>query len=155
MRIPLLLVILFAFSSNLTLSQDRDRIEQLQFISSTENFQVQLPDTNGLFIEQVGNNNTVKSAVHADESLLNYLQIGNNNHINISANVRLLEENIVQQGNNNRFLDAVYSPNGTNLMQLQQHGNGLILEKTGTNSLSERMKIRMEGNNRTLIIRNF
>ena len=154
MRIPLLVVLLLSFMP-FTFGQELERIEQFQMLSSTENFQIQSPNANGLFIEQIGNNNSIRSVVDADESLLNYLQLGNNNHINVHANVRLLEENIIQQGNNNRFLDAVYNPSGINQMQLQQHGNGLILEKTGTNSLSEKMKIRMEGNNRTLIIRNF
>lgn len=138
------------YSQQLTLNQLQD------LAVSASGFVVKAPQTtSNIYIEQIGINNTINTFIDAEESAVSYQQFGDSNEIDLDVVVKKLDEQIVQFGNDNYIYERVYNPSLTNQLQVQQAGDNLTLEKYGVNSLSERMKITMQGNGKTLIIRNF
>lgn len=139
------------YSQQLTLNQLQDLT-----ISSRGFVVVKAPQTtSNIYIEQIGINNAINTFIDAEESAVSYQQYGDSNEIDLDVVVKKLEEQIVQFGDDNYIFERVYNPSLSSQLQVQQAGDNLTLEKYGVNSLSERMRISMQGNGRTLIIRNF
>ena len=72
----------------------------------------------------------------------------------LSLQAVVVDEFLLQRGNNNIFYDI-----GSDLKlyhggQVIQNGSNQRLLFLGNNSLSDRMKINMQGNNQTVIVRN-
>ena len=110
--------------------------------------------TNAVYIQQVGNNNNVISNTRSSQSNINLFQRGNNNEVGINVTAGIIDENVIQNGNNNSFFD--FSPNTTMFHRaaVYQSGTNQNLLWYGNNSISEKLMVRMNGNNQTVIIRN-
>ena len=79
----------------------------------------------------------------------------NGNLTVLDINSAELKETVIQDGNNNTLLD--FSPYKSNLRNatINQTGNNQNLTMFGTNALSEKIKVSMQGQNQSIIIRNF
>ncbi len=112
-------------------------------------------EDNMVFINQIGENNQVDSYTNASTSSIQILQNGNQNKVYLDISADTIDELVIQNGNNNTLLD--YSTFGVKSHELQliQNGNNQNLTWYGGNSISEKMKITMQGESKTIIIRNF
>ena len=153
-----ILYIVFLFSvypllaQDLTLAQIQDLIQVTNDVSFTN-----VPSTSSnIYIEQIGDYNIINSRTSSSqESSVKYQQIGNYNTIDINIATFQFDEQIVQYGNNNLVMDYIFNPATSVQFHVEQLGNNLTLERFGSNSLSDKMEIKMEGANRTIILRNF
>jgi len=112
-------------------------------------------DENTIFIEQIGDDNFVKTKTKSKVSEINLYQNGNQNSIYLDLTAKTIEETVLQEGNNNYFLD--FSSYGVDFhsAEVVQQGNNHNITWFGGNSISEKIKIKMEGDNKTIIVRNF
>lgn len=113
----------------------------------------------GVFLTQIGDNNTVDlevkgAALNGSASIIT--QLGNSNDLNLSLTGDSFLINSVQQGNN-------HSIQGSNALRLSesvtteinQLGNGQSLIIEGQNSISNSMQINMSGQGQEVIVRSF
>ena len=82
-------------------------------------------------------------------------QSGYQNNIYLDVNAENIDESITQVGNNNAVID--FSTYGVDQHQLNisQTGNNQNLTWFGGNSIAENMKVTMQGESKTVIVRNF
>jgi len=108
-----------------------------------------------VFITQVGDDNDVISTTKSFESSITILQNGTENNTFLNIDSKKIEQTVIQNGNNNNYLD--YSPyeslerNAT----INQTGNNQNLTMYGNNTLSQNIRISMQGQGQSIIIRNF
>ncbi|RDK84723.1 hypothetical protein [Marinirhabdus gelatinilytica] len=110
---------------------------------------------NAVFVNQVGNNNQAFVSSASQDSEFNLLQRGDGNSLFVSTNAQVVRETVVQLGDDNRFVDF---SNATDIQNLEviQSGNSQNLIYHNNNSISERIKIRMQGEvGQSVIVRNF
>jgi hypothetical protein len=140
-----------------TLSGFKDKAAQQNFLSNQETVVVteaSLND-NAVFISQIGDGNEVNSNTTSNESEVNFLQIGNSNIATINLRSDVIKESIFQLGNNHSVLDVNVFKNASHNIQVNQSGNNQNLTLFGSNSISEKLKVSMQGQNQTIIVRNF
>jgi hypothetical protein len=116
----------------------------------------QVPANTGVFITQIGANNQSVIQTASDQSDLNLQQFGNNNSMGLNLRARNIIYSALQQGNGNRLLEFNSDFFGKELIQrdIQQVGNDQNLIIHGSNSLSDRLQVRMSNSGQSLIIRN-
>ena len=168
----ILLVLVFSFFSITTYSQTysketksaifdnlQNKAVQLNYLSS-QNKQINatksaVATTNNVFIQQVGNYNTIVTNTKSTNSDISLFQNGDNNDIFLKINSENITESVVQNGDNHSFID--FSPSRSNIHegQILQTGNGQNLRWYGSNSLSQKLRVSMKGNGQTVTIRNF
>ncbi|SFJ25044.1 hypothetical protein [Olleya namhaensis] len=144
-------------------TDNTDAISSFDTQSSQENFLLNQTDTatsfasteNSVFIAQIGDNNDLVSITESFESDISIIQNGNQNVTVLDLNSTKLTETVIQKGDNNTFLD--YSPFKSDVRNatINQTGNNQNLTMFGSNSLSEKIKISMQGQDQSIIIRNF
>ncbi|WP_289045835.1 hypothetical protein [uncultured Olleya sp.] len=124
-------------------------------LNQSSNFINTIASDNSVFITQIGDDNDLISKTIATESDISIIQSGNQNQTILDLNSVKLTETILQNGNNNTILD--YSPFKSDDRHaiINQKGNNQNLIMTGSNSLSEKIKISMKGQDQSIIIRNF
>ena len=105
-------------------------------------------------IRQIGFNNQFTSNVRSAASDILLFQMGNHNDAYLNRSAINIEEQIIQRGNNNVFYDIGKNWTLYHKGQIYQQGNNQRLLYLGNNSLSERIRVSMRGNNQTVIIRN-
>lgn len=112
-------------------------------------------DENTIFIQQIGNDNVVKANTKSDKSNIALSQNGDQNKIYLDVAAKNIEEKVLQEGDSNYFLD--FSPYGVDLhsVEVVQQGNNQNITLFGGNSISEKIKINMQGDSKTIIVRNF
>ncbi|MFZ0490391.1 MAG: hypothetical protein WCE57_12530 [Salegentibacter sp.] len=110
---------------------------------------------NQVFIKQVGQQNFSDVNVKSEESSLNLNQNGSQNFVNLSLNVRKVYGNVIQSGDNNFYTERTYGPSQQVTLNLEQKGNNLYLERYGSNSIGNKLNLKMTGDNKTIIVRNF
>ncbi|RMA57873.1 hypothetical protein [Ulvibacter antarcticus] len=124
---------------------------------STQNYQVQQNGTsrNSVFISQAGNNNSIVSKTSSNSSDINYFQRGNNNDVYVSLSADRIEQNVIQDGDNHSVLNFNNAKLDFHKGEIIQSGNSQNLVWYGDNSISENLKISMQGNGQSVIVRNF
>ncbi len=110
---------------------------------------------NTVYIKQVGYQNSISSRTKTLESNVGYLQYGAGNSIYFSLEAAKITSVINQEGTNNSFLSSSFNAGATLNTQVSQQGNNLQVESFGVNNIADQMKLKMTGNYRTVIIRNF
>lgn len=110
---------------------------------------------NQIAITQIGDQNRLNTQIQASESNVSYHQLGSYNTIDVVATAKEISQNINQQGDYNHFESYSNNPNAQQSLELMQYGNQQNVSIFGENSLSRDMKIKIEGNDKTLVIRNF
>ncbi|MBQ4820511.1 hypothetical protein [Aquimarina sp. MMG016] len=112
-------------------------------------------NTNSVFIQQIGADNTIVSNIVAKTSDIKLFQNGNSNTIEIDESSKEINKLITQNGNNNSVIDFSFNPDISTNLELIQNGDNLTFERFGSNELSKNLKFNMSGNARTIIIRSF
>ena len=115
-----------------------------------------LPTANNtVIIAQIGDDNNLTSSTKSLKSTITIVQKGNENDAFIDLNNTELIETVIQNGDNNAVLDySLYKSNLRNTI-INQTGSNQNLTISGSNSLSEKMKVSMQGQDQSIIIRNF
>tara|TARA_R110000787_G_scaffold81036_2_gene175862 strand:+ start:19112 stop:19618 length:507 start_codon:yes stop_codon:yes gene_type:complete len=127
----------------------------------TQNFQItsnkliNVVNTNNVFINQIGNDNEVVIKTKSLNSDIALNQKGAQNKIYLDIVAENIKETISQTGNDNYVFD--YSSIGVDQhsLEVSQYGNNQNLTWYGGNSLSENLKVNMQGESKTVIVRNF
>jgi len=111
--------------------------------------------TNNVNIKQIGSFNMVTTNTISSQSEIELLQNGNENNIDLELNALKISEKVIQNGNRNNFTDI--NTFGANLHEAEiiQNGNNQSLTWYGSNSISARMKVNMQGNDKILEVRSF
>lgn len=125
-----------------------------QYLSPTSAPSTSTSVANQVFISQIGNNNSFNSNIRSVKSNLAVFQTGNNNEAVIDQDAVNLKESVIQFGNNNVFYDLGSSLKLSHDGQIIQRGNNQRLLWLGDNSISDRLRVSMQGNNQRVIIRN-
>lgn len=110
---------------------------------------------NQVYIQQVGQQNFSDVNVRSEESSLNLSQNGSQNFVNLSVNVHKVYGNVIQSGDNNFYTESTYGPSQQVTLNLEQNGDNLYLERYGANSIGNKLNLKMTGDNKTIIVRNF
>lgn len=114
-----------------------------------------LQQDNSIAVLQIGHQNTLNTTIQANTSDLSYHQQGSYNEIDIASTANAINHNIYQYGDYNSFDSYSNNPSSQQTLELIQQGNKQEVSIFGENSMSKDMKITIEGNDKTLIIRNF
>ena len=164
----ILIVALIFISSNILAAQTFETLEDNELSgfntqASEENFLLNqsaanlnsTSSNNAIFIAQIGDNNDAVSVTGSTQSNINIIQNGNDNLTVLDINSTKIVETVIQNGDNNSVFD--YSPFKTDLKNttINQTGNNQNLTMFGSNSLSEKIKVSMQGQDQSIIIRNF
>lgn len=110
--------------------------------------------TNSAVITQIGNQNNNQNTIIASQS---FIQINQNGHFN-STNIYRVEaevnEFIIQNGNGNTIHEM--SMGNYNIIENQytQNGDNNRITSFGSNTISENLKIQINGNNASIIVIN-
>ncbi|MBM1106298.1 hypothetical protein JQC67_09140 [Aurantibacter crassamenti] len=129
-------------------------LENLQSVSKVQS---NLPQAtaNSVYIQQIGSNNN--SSIHSQSgySEINLVQNGNSNSADINVAAKTLNQNVLQNGNNN-FLLEYGNTSGLNLERnIIQDGNNQGVVIFGSNTLTEKIQLNLQGNAKSITIRNF
>jgi len=109
---------------------------------------------NGVYIEQIGNYNSVKTNLKSDNTAVFISQNGNENEVVFEKQAHSIQARIVQDGQNNSIRDyASYSSYDVN-MEFVQRDNNQRIQTYGTNSISKDMKVSQTGTGASVLIIN-
>lgn len=111
--------------------------------------------SNLVYIRQQGNENFGLVVAKSERSDISLVQNGDGNKAALFLKSETIDYKLVQQGNNNRFLHLNNKNSELIEANVMQLGNQLNIIVSGNNGISEKMKINMTGDSRSLIIRNF
>jgi hypothetical protein len=109
---------------------------------------------NNVYIVQIGNYNKITSTTRSRNSNINLYQRGNNNNVLLNVAARTINESVIQRGMNNSFINLNLNKVYSNRTKAIQIGRNQKLLWVGSNSISDRMMVKMKGNNQRVIIRN-
>ncbi|WP_378186907.1 hypothetical protein ACE939_00990 [Aquimarina sp. W85] len=135
----------------------RSQFEQLQIATDFDNKSISSNANynSAVFIKQVGETNTAFIDVLSNSYNIEINQTGTYNHVDIEEAALQISKKITQEGNYNSYIDNSYSNTQFSVMDLSQEGDNLYFEKFGSNSLSDKIKLKMTGTSKTIILRNF
>ena len=158
--IVFLLVSQFCFSQtfteqNNTTNPEFESIATEQHYLSSQNTIQATSLENNVFITQVGDNNVSNVTVASNDSKLSVTQNGNDNINLLNINSEKISQTVMQNGDNNLLIDYSVLKTQSRAATLIQNGNNNNLNIFGSNSLSEKIKVSMQGEQQTVIIRNF
>ena len=109
---------------------------------------------NNVYIVQIGNYNKVTSNTRSRNSNINLYQRVNNNNVLLSVMARTIDESVIQRGYNHSFINLGLNKVNFHRAKAVQIGRNQKLLWVGSNSISEKLIVRMKGNNQRVIIRN-
>ena len=107
------------------------------------------------YIYQIGNGNVGSITANGGNSEVNLMQYGDANRADINVSGKSVAHNTLQKGNGNLFLEygnASQLNLERTIIQTGDHQNVVIF---GSNSLTENLKLSVQGNARSLTIRSF
>ena len=168
-KVTIILTLLLCLSHTLGYTQNaveevrsRDVIERLGpentiFRTLTKPLQAysHFASTTSIYIEQIGSSNQASFFSKTESSDINLIQNGNGNSVRTAITALSRVESIHQQGDNHFLTEFANTPFLNLERTIKQNGNSQNLIIHGSNSLSEKMRVAMEGNTNTIIIRNF
>lgn len=137
---------------------EKDNVEQTQealFYMNNSVLEKTYSSSNLVFIEQEGSRNIANANITSSNSEVIIKQFGNDNYANLNLDAFYIRENITQIGNNNTLRDYSLSSNNNHNVNVQQFGNNQKVYINGSNSLSEKIKINVKGNDKTVFVNNF
>lgn len=110
---------------------------------------------NAVYIQQIGQSNKIISYSQTENGSISVQQDGNNNRAGLFLKAQTIEYNLSQSGDDNKYLHFNISTPDLIKVNAVQQGKNTDIIIHGKNSISEKLKINMKGNDRSLIIRNF
>lgn len=125
------------------------------FLSSQNAQMSQSANGSSVFINQVGSGNDIISRTESSSGAINYIQQGSNNSIFVNLKANQLDQTIVQRGTNHSVLNFNSAKLDFHKGEIIQEGNNQSLTWYGGNSISEKLKVKMEGNSQSVIVRSF
>ncbi|MCT8338519.1 hypothetical protein MG296_00495 [Flavobacteriaceae bacterium TK19130] len=133
---------------------------RLNFLASQENSQRAnqnnaVQDENSVFIRQVGDYNTAVSRTQSQQSDVDIIQLGDRNYSYLNLNATTIENRVVQNGDDNIFMDFGVFRSQYHGTEVIQDGDNQTFTRFGSNSISEKLKVNMQGDDSSIIIRNF
>jgi len=137
---------------------EKDNIVQTQealFYLNNSILQKNYSSSNLVFIEQEGSRNKANAHITSSDSEVIIKQFGNDNFANLSLDAFFIRENITQIGNNNMLRDYSLNAQYNHNVNVQQFGNNQKVYINGSNSLSEKIKINVTGNGKTIFVNNY
>ncbi|PKA82218.1 hypothetical protein ATE92_0344 [Ulvibacter sp. MAR_2010_11] len=137
--------------------QNRAQAVQLSLLSSqviAPNNNLSVSAANNIYILQVGNYNNIVSNTHSLKSDINLVQHGNSNEMLLNVTSKIIDEDVIQFGNNNKFIDLSSRATTFHSAAVLQKGTNQNLIWYGSNSISEKMVVTMQGKNQTIFVRN-
>ena len=108
--------------------------------------------TNNAIITQIGNQNHNQNTIIANQSII---QVYQNGHFNLTDIYRVeneVNEYIIQNGSGNSINEMSIGNYNTIDNQYIQNGNNNRITSFGSNSISENLKIQINGNNTAIIV---
>lgn len=155
-------LVLALFISGICLSQSDiqlQRTSDLQTMTLVNETNVsqsyQSPQGNAIMIQQLGNLNAAYTNIASSSATINIVQRGNSNTAALQLKGQNINENIIQLGSNNSVKDYAFGTVNTHGLQLLQRGTNLSFERIGFNSTSSQIRVQMQGNSKSVIIRSF
>lgn len=141
----------------LSLQGFQSRSSELNFLAN-QNYSSNITSatsSNIVNIKQIGDFNEVSSKTISAQSKIDLIQNGDYNNIELNLNAAVINERVIQNGDRNTFVDI--NTFGVNLHEAEiiQNGNNQSLTWYGSNSISERMKVNMQGNDKIIEVRSF
>ncbi|GAA3585608.1 hypothetical protein [Snuella lapsa] len=167
------LMLFICFSTSLAFSQElsgdygtNNELSIFSYKSQVSNFLMQqqavrlashkkMAPKSEITLQQVGDYNTIHAFSTHVSADIKYYQVGNFNNIESVNAIADVSEELIQEGNNNAVYSYAYGNVTYDNFKLLQKGDDLLLERFGVNSLSNNIKIKMQGTAKTLVIRSF
>lgn len=142
---------------NRVLSSDLQTARDILTLNNNNSSRTNTSTTNGstVMIQQVGSLNQSFVAVSSSDAFISVNQFGNKNNVALSLKGEGINESITQIGYNNNAVDRTQSLSDRSGFQLLQQGRNLYFERQGINNISKDIKVRMRGDSRSILIRNF
>jgi len=137
---------------------EKDNVAQTQealYYLNNSSLEKKYSSSNLVFIEQEGSRNIANAHIVSSNSEVVIKQFGNDNFANLDLNAFFIRENITQIGNNNTLRDYSLNSKNNRNVNVQQFGNNQKVYINGSNSLSEKIKINVRGNGKTVFVNNF
>jgi len=107
---------------------------------------------NSAVITQIGNQNNNQNTIIANQSFIQVYQNGHFNSTNIYRVEAEVNEFIFQNGNGNTIHEMSIGNYNTIENQYIQNGNNNRITSFGSNTISESLKIQINGNNASVIV---
>lgn len=142
----------------LLIQQGQEKIAtltQMQHVLTEEASHVVSAELSNVFIQQIGNKNSINANIQSEFIDLQLFQTGSGNHINLEETSLEVSKKITQIGNDNTIMDMSFNPLMSTNLELIQEGNDLNFERFGSNELSNNLKFKMTGTSKTILIRSF
>ncbi|MDT0678126.1 hypothetical protein [Autumnicola musiva] len=114
-----------------------------------------LPENNEVFIRQIGDGNNLNTRVSSPNTKMHLQQSGNGNNMQMEVMANEATYNVQQNGNHNQFFDFTSAPSQSATLNLKQQGSNIHVEKYGTNSITNKLKLDVTGDYKSLIIRSY
>lgn len=108
-----------------------------------------------VYVNQIGDYNSLFSNTNTTHDQSIYNQIGNYNSVDVSVKSNVVNQNVEQLGNGNSFENYSYNSFNRQEVEVMQKGNNIDIQVFGSNSMSEGMKILVTGNDKAVIVRNY
>lgn len=146
----------FCFAQNYNNDKVTIVQEKLLFIDYTASTSINKESPNSLiFINQQGKYNHSNVIVKSKKSNVEIQQIGNKNQVDIDVVADKVDEKIIQIGDENIFKDFNHLNKRYHGIDVFQKGDNQSIYLNGKNSISERIKIKQIGRDKTIHINNY
>lgn len=111
--------------------------------------------SNSVYIQQIGANNSSMVNIRATDSQFDLVQNGNANNVRINTVGQTLTHTLTQNGNNNLLMEYGNTPNLDLERNIIQNGSNQGVFIYGSNALTDKIFLNLQGNSKTITIRNF
>ena len=108
-----------------------------------------------VLIAQIGSNNSIDANAVTGNGTLTVVQRGDDNTTYVDVTATELKSTVIQSGNNNNYLNFNVFNQEVNATEIIQNGNNQNLIRHGGNSISDKLKVTMQGQGQSVIIRSF
>jgi hypothetical protein len=130
------------------------------FISTQDMQRSVAPLTTGqadssVLISQIGVNNTTVANASSENGVVQVVQRGDDNNTFIDVSATELKSTVIQSGNNNNYLNFNVFNQEVHETEIIQNGNNQNLIRHGGNAISDKIKVTMQGQGQSVIIRSF
>jgi len=130
-------------------------IEYLHIINTQQSLGANDTSSSSVFITQIGDNNIINSFTVSEINNSVFVQNGDQNNILVLSTAAEINQRISQTGQNNYFQSYSNNPYSTQNIKINQQGINQDITVFGDNSMSQNMTINMQGNDTSIIVRNF
>lgn len=113
-----------------------------------------VPEKNSVIVTQIGNQNWNQNTITANQSTIQIYQNGQFNATDIYRIENEVNEFIIQNGDYNSINEMAIGSYNSTTNHLIQNGDNNRITSFGSNSISEDLTIKINGNNTSLLIIN-